>query len=77
MHYFENYPPPYHDVTTASLSPASRKKLRLLPTADIKASDVVKSCYSFLRVSSEYFRRQWNWSDFFDYVEHEDKFVCW
>ena len=82
LQYFENNPPPFHDITTASLSPSSRKKLKLSPTkiADYLMPDleIVKSCYSFLHISSDYFRQHWNWSDFIElYVGHEDEFICW
>ncbi|KAJ9587623.1 hypothetical protein L9F63_018944, partial [Diploptera punctata] len=82
LQYFEKNPSPFEDFMTESLSPTSRKKIKLSVTSVGEGIgldlEIVKCCYNFLRVSSDYFKQRWNWSDFIDtYVGHENEFICW
>ncbi|KDR17835.1 Midasin, partial [Zootermopsis nevadensis] len=83
LKYFENNPSPFHDmkVYSAATSLSKKRKFSSKKTSDaiiVTDLEIVQSCYSFLHVSSDYFRQCWNWSDFIKmYVGHKDDFICW
>jgi hypothetical protein len=83
LQYFENNPSPFHDMTaySAATSLSKRKKFSSKKTSGaviVTDLEIVQSCYSFLQVASDYFRKCWNWSDFIKmYVGHKDDFICW
>jgi hypothetical protein len=83
LRYFGNNPSPFHGMTVYSVATSLSKKRKFSSkkTSDaviVTDLETVQSCYSFLRVSSDYFRQCWNWSDFIKmYVGHKDNFICW
>lgn len=78
MRYFEEHPSPFVQCADDGRSCPIKKRVKLGRHFHVTDYEIVSASYAILKLSTDYFRRKWNWSSFIEiYINHEDVAIQW
>ncbi|XP_063981633.1 midasin-like isoform X2 [Diachasmimorpha longicaudata] len=78
LRYFETHPAPFESVTENPKFVNKRPKIQRKACTPVNKPkepsdhDIVKATYKILLASPPHFKRKWNWSNFYRYLDHKN-----